>query len=95
VFVFSHSDADKLQTAMETIGDTFASEVKINPREPIGSFYDAPVHEDEEGRQTVGPPELTIEFFGQIAEPTLSRLHEKFQAVAKRLGIDYAGVECY
>ena len=45
--------------------------------------------------RTEGPPELTIEFFGQITEPTLSRLHEKFKDVTKRLGIDYQGVDCY
>ncbi len=95
VFTFSHSDSDKLQSVMEAIADTFVSEVEIDPNEPIGSFDDAPIHEDEGGKKTKGPPELTIEFFGLITEPTLSRLHEKFKDVTKRLGIDYLGVDCY
>ena len=95
VFTFSHADSNKLQSAMEPIGDAFASEVEIDPEEPIGSFDDAPIHEDENGRKTKGPPELTIEFNGLITEPTLETLHKKFKDVAQRLGINYLGVECY
>ncbi len=95
VFRFSHANSGKLQSAMEAIGDAFTSEVEIDPNEPIGSFDDAPMFEDEDGTPIEGPPELTIEFCGQITEPALSRLHEKFQDVSKRLGIEYLGVECY
>jgi hypothetical protein len=70
-FTFSHSDFATLQGAMEEITEAFAAEVDVDPDQPVGSFDDAPVTEDEDGNQTTGPPQFTIEYSG-VASTVIS-----------------------
>lgn len=94
-FSFSHADFGTLRSAMEQVADAFAAEVGVDGSEPLGTFDEAPVVEDEEGVRTTGKPMFTIEYTGAMAEGKLAALHRQFRKLSSELGIEYLGVEVY